>query len=57
MQPLVLVAVAGLHAAAVGALLLPAGVVVGALLSLRAAQDGAWRGGEGEDGTEEDFGR
>ena len=57
MQPLVLVAVAWLHAAAVGALLLPAGVVVGALLSLRAAQDGAWRGGEGEDGTEEDFGR
>lgn len=44
--PLVLVAVAGLDAAAVGALLLPAGVVEGALLRLGAAQDGTWRGRE-----------
>lgn len=44
--PLVLVAVAGLDAAAVGALLLPAGVVEGALLCLGASQDGTWRGRE-----------
>lgn len=41
--PLVLLVEAGLDAAAVGALLLPAGVVVGALLRLRAAQDGTCR--------------
>lgn len=47
--PLVLLAIAGLDAAAVGALLLPAGVVVGALLRLGASQDGACRGGGGGD--------
>lgn len=41
--PLVLLAVAGLDAAAVGALLLPAGVVVDAFLRLGASQDGTWR--------------
>lgn len=41
--PLVFLAIAGLDAAAVGALFLPAGVVVGALLRLRASQDGTWR--------------
>lgn len=45
--PLVFLAIAGLDAAAVGALLLPAGVVVGALLRLRASQDGTWRGRKG----------
>ena len=45
--PLVFLAIAGLDAAAVGALLLPAGVVVGALLRLRASQDGTWRGQRG----------
>ena len=41
--PLVFLAIAGLDAAAVGALLFPAGVVVGALLRLRASQNGTWR--------------
>lgn len=44
MSPLVFLAIAGLDATAVGALLFPAGVVVGALLRLRASQDGTWRG-------------
>lgn len=44
--PFVFLAVARLDAAAVGALLLPAGVVVGALLRLRATQDGTWMGTE-----------
>lgn len=35
---------AGFNATAVGAILLPAGVVVGALLCLGAAQNGTWTG-------------
>lgn len=45
--PLVFLAIAGFDAAAVSPLLLPAGVVVGALLRLWASQDGAWRGQRG----------
>ena len=47
-EPLVLLTVAWLYAAAVGPLLLPAGVEVDALLGLRASQDGACTAGRGE---------
>lgn len=42
--PLLFLTIAGLDAAAVGAVLLPAGIVEDALLSLWTSQDGTWRG-------------
>ena len=47
-EPLVLLTVAWLYTAAVGPLLLPAGVEVDALLGLRAPQDGTCTAGRGE---------